>query len=201
MTDLYRTHHDSLSIANLKILLELFSLISSHANQLSQEGIILGKLQTVCNRLELSEPPVVHFENEAYQSSLNFLNDLMLERSSTSEDLDLEAQVVAVCERILEMYVDCAGTRSNKKVDTEPKAHWILPLLSVKKEELAARSTLLLLALRTLSRMEKDSFKRYISRLFPLLVDLVRSEHSSTEVLPVLSDMFLTCIGPIIVGF
>ncbi|CAO2814800.1 unnamed protein product [Amaranthus hypochondriacus] len=201
VTDLYRTHHDSLSIANLKILLELFSLISSHANQLSQEGIILGKLQTVCNRLELSEPPVVHFENEAYQSSLNFLNDLMLERSSTSEDLDLEAQVVAVCERILEMYVDCAGTRSNKKVDTEPKAHWILPLLSVKKEELAARSTLLLLALRTLSRMEKDSFKRYISRLFPLLVDLVRSEHSSTEVLPVLSDMFLTCIGPIIVGF
>lgn len=201
VTDLYKTHHDGLSAANLKILLELFSLISSHANQLSSEVIILRKLQTVCNMLELSDPPVVHFENESYQSYLDFLNDLLLERrSSNSEDIDLEAQVVEVCEKILLMYVECAGTRSNnQKPADEPVAHWILPLLSAKKEELAARSTLLLSALRTLNRLEKDSFRRYISRLFPLLVDLVRSEHSSREVLPVLSDMFQTCIGPIIV--
>ncbi|XP_048492605.1 brefeldin A-inhibited guanine nucleotide-exchange protein 1 isoform X2 [Beta vulgaris subsp. vulgaris] len=200
VTDLYKTHHDGLSTANLKILLELFSMISSHANQLSHEGIILKKLQTVCNMIELSEPPVVHFENESYQSYLNFLSDLLLERPSASEDIDLEAEVVSVCEKILVMYVKCAGTHSSKPTPPdEPEAHWILPLLSAKKEELAARSTLLLSALQTLSRLEKDSFKRYISRLFPLLVDLVRSEHSSIEVLPVLSHMFQTCIGPIIV--
>lgn len=175
-------------------------MISSHANQLSHEGIILKKLQTVCNMIELSEPPVVHFENESYQSYLNFLSDLLLERPSASEDIDLEAEVVSVCEKILVMYVKCAGTHSSKPTPPdEPEAHWILPLLSAKKEELAARSTLLLSALQTLSRLEKDSFKRYISRLFPLLVDLVRSEHSSIEVLPVLSHMFQTCIGPIIV--
>uniref|UniRef100_A0A803LGV1 SEC7 domain-containing protein n=1 Tax=Chenopodium quinoa TaxID=63459 RepID=A0A803LGV1_CHEQI len=200
VTDLYKTHHDGLSEANLKILLELFSMISSHANQLSSEGIILRKLQTVCNMLELTDPPVVHFENESYQSYLEFLNDLVLERPTTPKDIDLEAQLVAVCEKILVMYVECAGTHfSKQKPADEPEAHWILPLLSAKKEELAARSTLLLSALRTLTRLEKDSFRRYISRIFPLLVGLVKSEHSSREVLPILSDMFQTCIGPIIV--
>ncbi|XP_021846883.1 brefeldin A-inhibited guanine nucleotide-exchange protein 1 isoform X2 [Spinacia oleracea] len=201
VTDLYKTHHDGFSADNLKILVELFSMISSHANQLSSESTILRKLQTVSNMLELTDPPVVHFENESYQSYLDFLSDLLLERQSyTSEDIDLEVQVVTVCEKILEMYVECAGTHSSKKrPGDEPEAHWTLPLLSAKKEELAARTTLLLSALRTLIRLEKDSFKRYVSRLFPLLVDLVRSEHSSREVLPILSDMFKTCIGPIIV--
>lgn len=200
VTDLYKTHHDSLSAANLKILLELFSLISCHANQLTSEGDILRKLQTVCNMLDISEPPVVHFDNESYQSYLDFINNLLLERPSTSEDIELEVEVVEVCLKILEMYVECAGAHSSKqKSADEPKAHWNLPLLSAKKEELSARTTLLLSALQTLSGLGKDSFRRYISRLFPLLVDLVRSEHSSRDVLPLLSDIFQTCIGPIIV--
>ena len=154
----------------------------------------------MCSILELPDPPLVHFENESYQNYLNFLQDLLLERESESEELDLEAQIIAVCEKILQMYLECAGTLSGKqKRSDQPVAHWILPLPSSKKEELAARSTLLLSALRALIGLEKYSFKRYISRFFPLLVDLVRSEHSSTEILSVLSEMFQSCIGPIIV--
>lgn len=200
ITDLYKTHNDCLSAPNVKILLEILSSVSLHANKLNSEEALERKLQKVCSILELPDPPLVHFENESYQNYLNFLQDLLLERESESEELDLEAQIIVVCEKILQMYLECAGTLSGKqKRPDQPVAHWILPLPSSKKEELAARTTLLLSALRALIGLEKHSFKRYISRFFPLLVDLVRSEHSSTEVLSVLSEMFQSCIGPIIV--
>ncbi|KAK9667084.1 hypothetical protein RND81_14G231700 [Saponaria officinalis] len=197
--DLFKTNRDDISKANVEILLEIFSMISSHADQLNSETDLLQKLQRACNMLDLSDPPVVHFQNESFQNYLNFLDDLLLERTSPSQDLDLEERTFLICEHILEIYLDCAGTHSNKqKPEDQPIAHWILPLPSTKREELAARTPLLLSGLRTLISFEKESLKRYLSRLFPLLIDLVKSEHSSGEVPLVLSDMFETCIGPII---
>ncbi|XP_074286322.1 brefeldin A-inhibited guanine nucleotide-exchange protein 1 isoform X2 [Silene latifolia] len=201
VVDLFKTHHDDLSKANVNILLEIFSMISSHANQLNSETSSLQKLQKACNMLELSEPPVVHFENECFQSYLNFLDALRLERTSASKDIIvLEEHIFSVCEHILKIYLDCSGTRSGKQNPADKQIlHWILPLPTAKRDELAVRTPLLLSGLRTLSNFKKESFKRYMSRLFPLLVDLVQSEHSSGEVPLVLSDMFHACIGPIFV--
>ncbi|KAL9231759.1 hypothetical protein vseg_006945 [Gypsophila vaccaria] len=197
--DLFKTNGDDISKANIEILLEIFSMISSHANQLNSETVLLQKLQRACNMLDLSDPPVVHFQNESFQNYLNFLDDLLLERTSPSQDIDLEEHTVRICEHILEIYLDCAETHSGmQKPEDQPIAHWILPLPSAKKEEVAARTPLLLSGLRTLTSFEKESFKRYTSRLFPLLIDLIRSEHSSAEVPRALSDMLQTCIGPIV---
>ena len=195
MTDLFKMHQKSLSSGNIKILLDIFSSITSHAHQLNSETVLQLKLQRACAILEISDPPMVHFENESYQNYLNFLHGLLVNNVSFSEEMNIEPQLVSVCEKILQIYLECSGLRSAQQ---KPELHWILPLSSVKKEELVARTPLIVLALRLLCGLESDSFRRHVSRLFPLFVDLVRSEHSSGEVQRVLSYMFQSCIGPIV---
>ncbi|KAI4365333.1 hypothetical protein MLD38_021326 [Melastoma candidum] len=66
----------------------------------------------------------------------------------------------------------------------------VLPISSTKEEELSARTSLVVSFLRTLTGLERESFRRYVTRFFPLLVELVRREHSSREAQLVLTQMF-----------
>ncbi|XP_058213796.1 brefeldin A-inhibited guanine nucleotide-exchange protein 1 isoform X1 [Rhododendron vialii] len=204
MTDLFKMHQKYLSSVHIKILLDIFACITSHAHQLNSETNVLVKLQRACSILEISDAPTVHFENESFLNYLQFLQDLLANNSSLSEEMNIEPLLVSVCENILRIYLECSGLQSaQQKAVTDKKQeelHWILPLSSVKKEELAARTPLVLLALGVLSGLESDSFRRYVSQLFPLLVDLVRSEHCTGEVQRVLSYMFESCIGPIVLN-
>ncbi|XVE66470.1 hypothetical protein DITRI_Ditri08aG0082100 [Diplodiscus trichospermus] len=199
ITDIYKTHQQFLSAANIIILVEIFSSIASHAQQLNSETTLQKKIQKACSILELSDPPMVHFENEAYQNYLNFLQDIVKNNLSVSEELNLESLLVAVCEKIMQIYLNCTDYHlAPKKSVEKPVAHWILPLGLGKREELAARTPLLVSALKVLSGLERDSFKKYVANFFHLLLDLVRSEHSSGEVQRVLSNIFLSCIGLLI---
>ncbi|CAN6685061.1 unnamed protein product [Malus baccata var. baccata] len=198
-TDLYKLHLGSFSVGNISILLEIFSLIASHAHQLNSETILHKKLQKVCSVLELTAPPLVHFENDSYKNYLSFLQNTLVDSPSLSEEMNIEAQLVGACENIFQIYLNCTELRSaEQRPADEPVLHWILPLGTAKKEELATRSDLAVSALQVLNSLEKVSFRRHISRLFPLLVDLVRSEHASGEVQLVLSNIFQSCIGPIV---
>lgn len=145
--------------------------------------------------LEISGPPLVHFENESYKNYLNFLHDLLV-NCPLSEEKNVEGELVSVCKKVLQIYLECSGFEYVPQ--NKPKAHGILPLGSAKKEELAARTPLVLSVMRILSSLERESFRRHASQLFPLLVDLVRSEHSSMEVQRVLSSIFQSCIGPLV---
>ncbi|XP_059647350.1 brefeldin A-inhibited guanine nucleotide-exchange protein 1-like isoform X2 [Cornus florida] len=196
IADLYKVHQQSLSAGNVAILLEIYSSVASHAHQLNSETTLQQKLQQACTIMEIPEPPVVHFENESYQNYLNFLHDLLLKNPSLSEKLNIEQELVSVCEKVMQIYLDCAGLHSAREKSVN---RWVLPLGSAKKEELAARTSLVVLGVSILSGLEIDSFRKYISQLFPLFVDLVRSEHSSREVQRALSYMFESCIGSIIV--
>ncbi|KAL8143690.1 hypothetical protein V2J09_016722 [Rumex salicifolius] len=197
--ELCKTHLDSLSPSNIMILLDLFSSISAQADQLSSNTLLRLKLKKACSILELTEPPLVTFEIESLQSHLTFLQDLLFERPSVSKEINLEPQVVTACEKVLHIYLQCSGPHSAKRTPiSQRRAHWALPLGSSKKEELAAQTPLLLAALCALRSFKGDFFRANASQLFPLLVDLVRSEHSSGEVLRVLSDIFQSCIGPIV---
>ncbi|XP_042979270.1 brefeldin A-inhibited guanine nucleotide-exchange protein 1-like isoform X1 [Carya illinoinensis] len=199
VTDLYKIHLKSLSVGNIMILREIFSFISSHAHQLNSEEILQKNLPIVCSILELSEPPLVHFENESYQNRLNFLQKLLADNPSLSEEMNIEAEFVAVCQEILQIYLNCTGSHSAQPNSGNMRVlHCIVPLGSSKKEELGARTSLVVSALWGLSGLKRESFRRYVSQFFPLLVDLVQSEHSSREVQDVLSNVFQSCIGPII---
>jgi brefeldin A-inhibited guanine nucleotide-exchange protein len=170
-----------------------------HARQLNRESVLLKKLQKACSILELSAPPVVHFENESFQNHLNFLQNLHEDQYFVHGDIDLEQELVTVCENVLDIYLNCAGSVSTfHKSDTQPVPRRKLPLSSAKKEEIAARTSLVISALQGLAGLEKDSFRRYIPRFFQLLVDLVRCEHTSGEVQLALSNMFRSSVGPVI---
>ncbi|KAE9606428.1 putative Sec7 domain, mon2, dimerization and cyclophilin-binding domain-containing protein [Lupinus albus] len=199
VTDLYKMHQQSLSAANIKVLIELYSSIALHARQLNSESVLLKKLQKACSILELSGPPMVHFENESFQSHLNFLQNLLVHDRFVYEEIDIEPEFVAVCENVLDIYLNCGGSLSSShKLDTQPVPRRKLPLSSAKKEEIAARTSLVISALQGLGGLKKDSFRRYIPRFFQLLVDLVRSEHTSGEVQLALIDMLRSSVGPII---
>ncbi|XP_034901250.1 brefeldin A-inhibited guanine nucleotide-exchange protein 1 isoform X1 [Populus alba] len=201
VSDLYKANQRLLSAANVRILIDIFSSIASHAHQLNSETDLLKKLLKACSIAGISDPPMVHFENESYEKYLDFLRDLLDDNPSMSEALNVEAQLAAVCETILQIYLNCTGLQTvQQDPANKPVIHWILPSGSAKKEELAARTSLLLSALRVLSGLERDSFRGYARQLFPLLVDLVRCEHSSGEVQRILSNIFRSCIGPIIMG-
>ncbi|PIN14780.1 Guanine nucleotide exchange factor [Handroanthus impetiginosus] len=193
VSDLYRMHWQSLPLDAVTIILEIFSSIATHSRELNSETIILQKLEKTCSILEISDPPTVHFEIESYQNYLNFLRDLLMNNPFLLAEKKIEAELVSVCEKVLQIYLDCAAVSKQHK-----KLHCFLPLGSAKKEELAARTPLVLSVMRILGSLERDRFRRYVSQLFPRLVDLVRSEHSSREVQHVLSDVFQSCVGPII---
>ncbi|KAG6709062.1 hypothetical protein I3842_06G114200 [Carya illinoinensis] len=197
VTDL--THPESLSVDNIVILQGIFSFISSHAHELNSEKILQKKLPIVCSILELSEPPLVHFENESYQNYLNFLQKLLADNPSVSEEMNIEAELVVVCQKILQIYLNCTGSHSAEQNSANLRVlHCNVPLGQAKKEELGARTSLVVSALWGLSGLDTESFRRYVSQLFPLLVDLVQSEHGSGQVQRVLSNVFQSCIGPII---
>lgn len=198
-TDLYNMQQHLLKASSVKIVLEIFSQTVSHAHELSSETGLHLKLQRACSILEISDPPVVHFENESYQNILNFLHHLLTSDPSLSEEMGIETQLFSVCEKIIQIYLKCSRLE-HEEVQKPITVHWILPLNSAVKEELGARTSLLVSALRVLSEVDKGCFRRHASRVFPLLVELVRCEHSSREVQPVLSNLFQTCIGPIIIN-
>ncbi|XP_070028789.1 brefeldin A-inhibited guanine nucleotide-exchange protein 1 isoform X2 [Nicotiana sylvestris] len=200
-SDLYKMCRRSVSTDTINILLGIYSSVTSHAQQLKSEKGVQVKLQKACSILEIPEPPLVYFENESYQNYLNFLHGLLVNNSSLVEKRNIEMELVGVCEEILRVYLDCAGLNSVKrKPDVKATYLWNLPLGSAKKEELVARTPLVLSVLRILCSWQSDSSRRYISQLFPLMVDLVRSEHSSGEVQRELSHFFQSCIGPIIMN-
>ncbi|XP_011000850.1 PREDICTED: brefeldin A-inhibited guanine nucleotide-exchange protein 1-like [Populus euphratica] len=195
-SDLYKANRQFLSAANVRILVDIFTSIASHAHQLNSETNLLKKLQKGCSIAGISDPPMVHFENESYENYLDFLQDLLKDNPSMSEALSIEEQLAAVCEEILQIYLNCTGSEAVQQNKTV--MHWNLHLGSAKKEEVAARTSLLLSALRVLNGLERDSFRGHARQFFPLLVDLVRCEHNSGEVQRILSNIFLSCIGPII---
>ncbi|KAM7471006.1 hypothetical protein LguiA_009189 [Lonicera macranthoides] len=194
ITDLCKMHPQSLSASNIAILDEIFSSIASHAHQLNSKTNIRLKLHKACFTLDISEPPLVHFENESYRNHLNFLLDLLIHHPSLSDESNIEPQLIAVSKQALNIYLDYARSHSVKR----PEIRWILPLGSAKKEELGARTSLVVSALRVLSCLERHRLKRYASYLFPLFIDLMGSEHSSSEVQISLRDMLESCIGPIV---
>ncbi|GER57768.1 guanine nucleotide exchange family protein [Striga asiatica] len=173
-TDLYKRHWQCFSPNIITILLEILSSISSHAHELNSETILLLKLDKACTILEISNPPLVHFEIEAYMNYLNILHDLLANSPSLSKEKNIELELISVCKQILETYLECSEFGCvSQKTKNKPLVHFFLPLGSAKKEELAARTPLVLSVMRILSSLESASFRKYISQLFPLLTDLV----------------------------
>lgn len=195
---LYEVHRSCLYAEHIGIMLEMLSAIASHASEVNSESNLHTKLHKACSLLEVSEPAVIHFESESYQSYLKLLQAILHDNPSLSENMNVESQVMLVCEKILRMYLTCAGHEpSNDVSGIDLTLHWV-PLGTAKKEELEARTSLVLHVMQLLGGLEKNCFRRNLPKFFPLLANLIRCEHSSGEVQIALYDIFQSSIGPII---
>ncbi|KAM0852329.1 hypothetical protein ACQ4PT_051816 [Festuca glaucescens] len=196
---LYETHRRSFCAEHMGIMLEMLSAITSHASEVSSESALHTKFHKACSLLEVSEPAVIHFENESYQSYLKLLQALLHDNPSLSRDMNIESQIMLVSEKILRTYLNCAGHEPSKDASgRDPVVHWALPLGAAKKEELSARTSVVLHVMRLLGGLERECFRRNLPLLFPLLANLIRCEHSSGEVQVALYGIFQSSIGPII---
>ncbi|KAL4301738.1 hypothetical protein GQ457_10G019250 [Hibiscus cannabinus] len=198
--DTSKKHIQFLSAANINVVVEIFSSVASHAQQLNSETTLRKKIRVACSILELTDPPTVRFENKAYRNYLHFLQDSVKNNPTVSAEMNLESRLVEVCEKIFQIYLNHAHHHymQPKPEMKPPVTHWTLPLGLGKKGELAARSPLLVLALKALSGLGRDSLRKYMAKLYHLLVDLVRVEHNSAEVEHALTNIFQSGIGPII---
>ncbi|KAL0376282.1 UNVERIFIED_CONTAM: Brefeldin A-inhibited guanine nucleotide-exchange protein 1 [Sesamum calycinum] len=184
-TDLYKMHQQSLPVNIVTVLLEIYSLTASHSNKLNSQTTLLHKLEKICSSLEISDPPLVHFENESYRNYINFLHDLLVNSPTMSEEKNVEAELVSVCEKVLRIYLECSGHGyASQKAIHKSRIHCYLPLGSAKKEELAARAPLVLTVMQTLGSLGRDIFRRRVLQLFPLFVDLVRNNYERAVTCP-----------------
>lgn len=196
---LYETHRRSFCAEHMGIMLEMLSAITSHASEVSSESALLTKFHKSCSLLEVPEPAVIHFENESCQSYLKILQALLHDNPSLSRDMNIESQIMLVSEKILRTYLNCAGHEPSKDASgRDLVVHWTLPLGAAKKEELSARTSVVLHVMRLLGGLERECFRRNLPLLFPLLANLIRCEHSSGEVQVALYGIFQSSIGPII---
>ncbi|XP_074583100.1 brefeldin A-inhibited guanine nucleotide-exchange protein 1-like [Curcuma longa] len=193
---LYEVNRKWLSAVHVSILLEILTTIASHSSEVRGQTAMQLKFQKACSLLEIPGPPVVHFENESHQNLLKVLHTLLIEDRFLSNELKIESQVVTTCQNMFQIYLNCAGKLTTEVSDIRPKLHWIVPLNANKKEELAARTSLLVLSLQVLGSLEKDSLRRNLRIIFPSLVNLISCEHSSSKVKNALFDIFHSSIGP-----
>ncbi|XP_044961916.1 brefeldin A-inhibited guanine nucleotide-exchange protein 1-like [Hordeum vulgare subsp. vulgare] len=196
---LYEEQGKYLHAEHISILLEMISSIATHASEVSSDSSLQMKFHKACSLLEASEPTVVHFENETYQSYIKLLQAVLHGYPFLSEGMDIESRLLDACEKILRTYLKCAGNGPSDEASHDNQTlHCIVPLGAAKQEELSARTPLVLLAMQLLHNLEKNSFRRVLPRFFPLLIDLIRCEHSSGDVQHALYKIFKSSIGPMI---
>ncbi|WZZ23781.1 hypothetical protein YC2023_007182 [Brassica napus] len=194
VSELYRRNQYSLPASHVDILADIFSCIASHAQQLNTDTVLRRKFKRACSVQNLTQPQLLNFENEANKSYMTFLQDMVTCNPDVSKELELESRLVTECSKVVKIYLNCTGQHQQQ---TKP-IHWILPMEFDRTEEAKARTSLLVSSLEALCSLEAESLKRHVSSVFPLLVDLVKTEHCSPQVPYALSNVLKSCIGPIL---
>ncbi|RID77374.1 hypothetical protein BRARA_A00294 [Brassica rapa] len=194
VSELYRRNQYSLPASHVDILADIFSCIASHAQQLNTDTVLRRKFKRACSVQNLTQPQLLNFENEANKSYMTFLQDMVTCNPDVSKELELESRLVTECSKVVKIYLNCTGQHQQQ---TKP-IHWILPMGFDRTEEAKARTSLLVSSLEALCSLEAESLKRHVASVFPLLVDLVKTEHCSPQVPYALSNVLKSCIGPIL---
>ncbi|CAN8276341.1 unnamed protein product [Cochlearia groenlandica] len=192
---LYRKNQHSLSASHVDIVVDILSCIASHAQQLNTDTVLRRKFKRACSVQDLTEPQLLNFENESNKSYMMFLQDMVTCNQTVSKELNLEPRLVDECAKAVKIYLNCTGQSQQR--ETRPMK-WILPIESDRIEEVTVRTPLLVWSLEALCSLEAETMKGHVSRLFPLLVELVGTEHCSPQVPYVLSNVLKSCIGPIL---
>lgn len=192
---MYRTQ---LSVKNTIILFEGMHDVAFHAHKINTDATLRAKLQELTSMTQMQDPPLLRLENEAYQICLTFLLNLAEDRPSNYEEADVESYLVKLCQEVLQFYIETARSGPTSESSVTGQAHWLIPLGSGRRRELAARAPLVVSTLQAIRCLQDPSFEKNLSFFFPLLSSLISCEHGSNEVQLALSDMLSLSVGPVL---
>lgn len=186
-----------LSSQNTVILFEALHTVATHAHKINSDNDLRSKLQELGSMTQMQDPPLLRLENESYQLCLTILQNICLDRSPNERSVEVESHLVGLCKEVLEVYLSTANP-SQLSGAPQPLGHWLIPVGSSKRRELAARAPLVVSTLQAISGLGDSSFEKNLGQFFPLLAGLISCEHGSSEVQVALSDMFSTWVGPVV---
>ncbi|KAK9265382.1 hypothetical protein L1049_012507 [Liquidambar formosana] len=194
--EIYNMYRPQLSAKNTILLFDALHGVASHAHKINSSNILRSKLQELGSVTQMQDPPLLRLENEAYQICLTFLQNLILDRPPTYEEAEVEFYLVDLCREVLQFYIETARSGpSESSLSGQP--HWLIPMGSGKRRELAARAPLIVATLQAICGLEDSSFEKNLAQLFPLLSSLISCEHGSKEVQVALSQMLSSSVGPV----
>ncbi|KAJ8504629.1 hypothetical protein OPV22_005515 [Ensete ventricosum] len=196
--EIYNMYRAQISAKNKLILFEALHAVGCHAHKVNSDANLRSKLQELGSLAQMQDPPLLRLENESYHLCLVLLQNSAVDRPLNG-DVEVEAHLVQLCREVLEVYLKAAkGQPVVASTGAQPRTHWLIPVGSGKRRELAARAPVVVSTLHAISGLGDTLFRKNLALFFPLLSCLVSCEHGSTEVQVALSDMLNTWVGPIL---
>ncbi|CAL9161765.1 unnamed protein product [Musa hybrid cultivar] len=196
--EIYNMYRAQISAKNELLLFEALHAVACHAHKVNSDAGLRSKLQELGSLTQMQDPPLLRLENESYHLCLVLLQNSVVDRPLNG-DVEVEAHLVQLCREVLEVYLKAAkGQPVLASTGTQPRTHWLIPVGSGKRRELAARASVVVSALHAISGLGDTLFRKNLALFFPLLSCLISCEHGSTEVQVALSDMLNTWVGPIL---
>ncbi|OVA07712.1 SEC7-like [Macleaya cordata] len=199
MMEIYNMYRTQLSAQNTVVLFEALHSVASHAHKINIDSNLRSKLQELGPMTQMQDPPLLRLENESYQICLTLLQNLVRDRPHGYEDVKVETHLIDLCSEVLQVYLNTAQPSQQYTPSADNnRPHWLIPLGSAKRRELAARAPLVVATLQAICGLRVDLFKKNLSHFFPLLSSLISCEHGSGEVQVALSDMLSSSVGPVL---
>ncbi|KAK7340119.1 hypothetical protein VNO77_20813 [Canavalia gladiata] len=196
--EIYNMYRSQLSAKTILVLFEALHDVALHAHKINSNIILRSKIQEFGSMTQMQDPPLLRLENESYQICLTFLQNLVVDRPPSYEEDEVETHLVQLCEEVLGFYIEVASSGRVSESSHGRQQHWLIPLGSGKRRELAARAPLAVATLQAICNLGDLSFEKNLARFLPLLSSLISCEHGSTEVQVALSDMLSLSVGPLL---
>ncbi|PSS24171.1 Brefeldin A-inhibited guanine nucleotide-exchange protein like [Actinidia chinensis var. chinensis] len=193
--NMYRAH---LSAKNTIVLFNAVHAVAFHAHKINSDLKLRSKLQELGPMTQMQDPPLLRLENESYQICLTFLQNLILDRPESYDDAEAESYLVDLCREVLQFYIEIARSGQITESSSSGQPHWLIPLGSGKRRELAARAPIVVATLQAICSLRDSSFEKNLAHFFPLLSRLISCEHGSHDVQVALSEMLSSSVGPVL---
>ncbi|KAJ0499698.1 putative Sec7 domain, armadillo-like helical, sec7 domain superfamily protein [Helianthus annuus] len=190
VTEIQNMYKPQLSVNNTMILLDAVHDMANHAHKINADMSLRSNLQDLGPMTQMQDPPLLRLENESYQMCFTLLHNL-------ETDKQVEAYLVDLCHEVLKSYVEIAHVVPMSS-NSNNQPHWLIPLGSGKKRELASRGPVVVATLQAIRSLGDSSFEKNLARFFLLFSSLIRCEHGSYEVQVALSEMLSSSVGPIL---
>ncbi|XP_052194866.1 brefeldin A-inhibited guanine nucleotide-exchange protein 2-like [Diospyros lotus] len=197
--EIYNMYRTQLSAKHTIVLFDAVRAVALHAHKINSDVALRSKLQEYGSVTQMQDPPLLRLENESYQICLTFLQNLILDRPANFDEAEVEAYLVDLCQEVLGFYIEIARSgQMASESSLGSRLHWLIPLGSGKRRELATRAPLIVATLQAVCSLGDSSFEKNLARFFPLFSSLIRCEHGSNEIQVALSEMLSASVGPIL---